>query len=324
MTTWVGYLTDSDDLSPVITLILYAIFSLAFVYSAFGEYVELYRNLYDRLARHPVVNMPIDVTTTTTISYGTFEGALTRGDKPPTSKLNAVNGVAAKLSFSVKSFDDGRSFNENAFGTPGYYTASSNYSDQSYKSRIVGGGSGNSNNVKATLTRSTFQGMECVADKAVSVQRPHTVKTSHKVSIQDDYQDQTRFREIPHGNDCADVSSLKVNYPEKRPAAKNIHNEKGYKEALDSSNAFSKGQKIHQPVKPSTPSKLLVPSKKVATAYNKSTYAVLIGDSVKVCSTHTFAAFPCHNKFLVKERFQDLSGVTRVKLTLKSAGKKER
>ena len=137
MTTWVGFLTDSDDLSPVITLILYAIFSLVFVYSAIGEYVELYRNLYDRLARHPVVNMPIDVTTTTTISYGTFEGTLTRGDKPPTSKLNAVNGVAAKLSFSVKSFDDGRNFNENAFGTPGYYTASSNYSDQSYKSRIV-------------------------------------------------------------------------------------------------------------------------------------------------------------------------------------------
>ena len=303
----------ADDLSPGIILILYATFSLAFVYSAFSNryrYVELCKDLLvvDRLTHRPVVKIPIEVTST--IGYGDFR-AMIRGDKPP-----ATSALNAKLSHSVKSFDDGRNFNENAYGTPGYYTASSNYSDQSYKSRIVGGGSGNSNNVKATLTRSTFQGMECVADKAVSVQRPHTVKTSHKVSIQDDYQDPTRFREIPHSNDY-DVSSLKVNYPEKRPAAKNIHN----KEALDSSNAFSKEQKIHQPVKPSTPSKLLVPSKKVATAYNKSTYAVLIGDSVKVCSTHTFAALPCHNKFLVKERFQDLSGVTRVKLTLKSAEK---
>ena len=151
MTTWVGFLSDSmthfvsengqqpDDLSP--------------------NYVELYRNLYDHLERHPVVKMPVDATTTT-LSYG----ALTR--------------------------------------------ASSNYSDQSYKSRIVGGGSGSGNNVKATLTRSTFQGMECEADKAAGNRCPHTVKNSHKVSMQDDHQpDPTRFREIRHGNAC-DVSSL--------------------------------------------------------------------------------------------------------------------
>ena len=305
MTTWVGFLSDSmthfvsangqqpDDLSP--------------------DYVELYRNLYDHLERHPVVKMPVDATTT--LSYG----ALTRGDKPSTSKLKAVNGVAAKLSFSVKSFDDGRNFNENAFGTPSYYTASSNYSDQSYKSRIVGGGSGSGNNVKATLTRSTFQGMECEADKAAGNRCPHTV---HKVSMQDDHQpDPTRFREIRHGNAC-DVSSL--NHSQEHPPAKNIQNEKGYRETLNSSYAFSKEQKTHQPVKPSTPSSLLVPSKKVPTAYNKSTYAVLIGDSVKVYSTQTFAALPSHDKFLVKERIRDLSGVTRVKLTLKSTEKKER
>jgi len=325
MTTWVGFLTNSvgsvnglkaDDLSPVIILILYATFSFVLVYSAYADCVELYRSLYpgNRLARRPIVKIPINVTQTPTTSYG----ALTRGDKPPNSTL----GVAAKLSCSVKSFDDGRNFNETAgFGTQGYYTGSSNYSDQSYKSRIVGGGSGRSNNVKATLTRSTFQGMECEADKAVGVERPHTVKSSHKVY---DYQDPTRFREIRHGNDC-DVSSLKVNHTLEHLPTKNIRTEKtGCRETVNSSNDFSKEQKTHQPVKPSIPSSLLVPSKKVATAYNKSTYTVLIGDCVKVCSPHTFAALPSHNKFLVKERIQDLSGVTRVKLTLKSAEKKER
>ena len=329
MTTWVGFLTNSvgsvnglkaDDLSPVIILILYATFSFVLVYSAFADCVELYRSLYlgnRRLVRSPIVKIPINVTQTPTTSYGAF----TRGDKPPNSTLS----VAAKLSCSVKSFDDGRNFKETAFGTHGYYTGSSNYSDQSYKSRIVGGGSGRSNNVKATLTRSTFQGMECEVDKAVGIERPHTVKSSHKVvSMQDDYQDPTRFREIRHGNDC-DVSSLKVNHTLKHLPAKNIRTEQnGCRETLNSSNVFSKEQKTHQPVKPSTPSSLLVPSKKVATAYSKSTYAVLIGDSVKVCSTHNFAALPNHNKFLVKERIQDLSGVTRVKLTLKSAEKKER
>ena len=53
--------------------------------------------------------------------------------------------------------------------------------------------------------------------------------------------------------------------------------------------------------------------------YNKATYAVLVGNVIKVYNTNTFASLPCNNKFMVKERHQDASGVTRVKLALKQS-----
>ena len=49
------------------------------------------------------------------------------------------------------------------------------------------------------------------------------------------------------------------------------------------------------------------------------TYCVVIsaGNQIKELCIKTFASLPCHNKFLVKERIQDLSGITRTRLTLK-------
>ena len=59
--------------------------------------------------------------------------------------------------------------------------------------------------------------------------------------------------------------------------------------------------------------------KQAATAgYTKSNYAVLVGSSVKEYDTGLFAALPCHNTFIVKEKQKDSYGVTRVKLVLKS------
>ena len=235
-----------------------------------------------------------------------------RGDKQPAT--STFNSIATKQSYSVKSFDDGTSLNENTFETSGYVTASSNYSDLSYRSTIVGGG-----NALPRLTRSMLQGTESVADKGCDVHR-HTVKKPS----QDDYRD-PNFRAIPHHADF-NPSTLKVQYP---PAKRSIQ-QKDLDSDLDvsqqvqresetqhSNNDSSAWQKINQPTKPSSPSSLPEPKK----GYNKSSYAVLIGDSVKVYSTNIFAALPSNNKFLVKERHQDLSGVTRVKLTLKSTEK---
>ena len=314
-----------DNLSPGIVLLLYATFSLAFIYSTFADYVKWYRSLHGQFAHRPV-GIPIDVINTCTFRAAADE--LTRGDKQP---INTFNSVAAKQSYSVKSFDDGTSFNENTFGTSGYYTASSNYSDHSYKSKIVGGGSGGSNVKVAALTRSTLQGIESEADRGYHDVHRQTIKKSQEASMQDDHHD-PRFRETPHTE--FNLSLLKVQYP----SAKNIQRKyldsdlevskqvqrDSASETQNSNNDLSKQQKIHQSITyPLSPSSLPEP-KKVSTTghgYNKSTYAVLIGDNVKVYSTSVFAALPRNNKFLVKERHQDLSGVTRVKLTLKSTEK---
>ena len=57
---------------------------------------------------------------------------------------------------------------------------------------------------------------------------------------------------------------------------------------------------------------------KVATTnkiagYSKSTYAVLVGNCVKVYSTRLFVSLPHHNKFMVKERIKETN---KVKLAL--------
>jgi len=49
--------------------------------------------------------------------------------------------------------------------------------------------------------------------------------------------------------------------------------------------------------------------------YNKSTYTVLIRDSVRIVNTKVYSSLPLQSKFMVKER---ISGTNKVKLTLKS------
>ena len=53
--------------------------------------------------------------------------------------------------------------------------------------------------------------------------------------------------------------------------------------------------------------------------YDKLCYAVLIGDTVKVCNTKLYASLPQQNKYLVKERSKDHH---RVKLVLKSSSRR--
>ena len=58
--------------------------------------------------------------------------------------------------------------------------------------------------------------------------------------------------------------------------------------------------------------------KKVADCYRKSTYTVLIGDTVKVYDTRNYAILPLRNHYMVKERIKDASGSTRVKMSLRT------
>ena len=58
--------------------------------------------------------------------------------------------------------------------------------------------------------------------------------------------------------------------------------------------------------------------RKAVEYYKKATYAVLIGDTVRVCNTKLYASLPLCNKCMVKERVKDSSGTTRVKLKLKT------
>ena len=58
--------------------------------------------------------------------------------------------------------------------------------------------------------------------------------------------------------------------------------------------------------------------RKVVDCYRKTSYAVLIGNTVRVYDTKMYAALPLHNKCMVKERVKDASGNTRVKMSLKT------
>ena len=58
--------------------------------------------------------------------------------------------------------------------------------------------------------------------------------------------------------------------------------------------------------------------RKVIDCYRKTSYAVLIGNTVRVYDTKMYASLPLHNKCMVKERVKDASGNTRVKMSLKT------
>lgn len=61
------------------------------------------------------------------------------------------------------------------------------------------------------------------------------------------------------------------------------------------------------------------PAESKQFGYNKPTFAVLIGDSVKVYGTTEFGSLPRHDKFMVKERIKDNSGIVKARLVLKSS-----
>ena len=59
--------------------------------------------------------------------------------------------------------------------------------------------------------------------------------------------------------------------------------------------------------------------KETVECYKKLTYAVLVGNTVRTCNTKLYASLPLQNKYMVKQRVQDSSGATRIRLVLKSS-----
>ena len=246
----------------------------------------------------------------------------TLADKQSSNTLDRTK-LAKHQSYCVKSFDDGNSFNEGAF-TSGYFTTSSNYSDFSFRSkfrsRIVPVGAGN---VNATRSVSSFvlHGIENLADKAHDID-PHTTKISQEVSPEDDCLNKRAVYNSVSGSTalgrakCEDGSmyATKQNWEVASPL-KQVQKES----PVYTQDEASRRQIKHEPVK--TLQETTLPSSLPVTGhgYNKATYAVLVGNVVKVYSTNTFASLPHNNKFLVKERRQDPSGVTKVKLALKQS-----
>ena len=51
----------------------------------------------------------------------------------------------------------------------------------------------------------------------------------------------------------------------------------------------------------------------------RQSYVVLVGSSIRTVNTKLYTSLPVYNKFMVKQREQNLFGVTKVKLVLKSS-----
>ena len=59
-------------------------------------------------------------------------------------------------------------------------------------------------------------------------------------------------------------------------------------------------------------------TKSGVSGYGHSEYPVLIGNTVVVYGTKTFASLPQHSKYMVKVKVKDTSGIYKVKMALKS------
>ena len=58
------------------------------------------------------------------------------------------------------------------------------------------------------------------------------------------------------------------------------------------------------------------------TSNLKPSYAVLVGNSVRTYNTKLYASLPLQDKYMIKQRVQDASGATRIKLVLKSSNER--
>jgi len=312
---------------------VYVILCLALTYSIL-DYKWWTFCLTGRLKSSVKVTIEVSVDATTSCNVQVFVGDTIRADKQPPStpdRIRLANSLA-KQSYCVNSFDDGKSFNEGTCSSSGYCTGGSNYSEQSYRAKIIGGG-----NVK--LTRSMLQGTESVADKGCSVQCDN-IKALQEASPKDDRFNSSSIRAVLqdeassiYGSNVGNAMRVKHTAGDgesihtiKQKTMGRTQKESPLLYTQDPTPELSKRQIRKEPAK--SLQGAILPSHSLPRAgktnngsggYNKPTYAVLIGNHVKVYSTTTFASLPKSNKFLVKERRQDAFGVTKVKLTLKQS-----
>ena len=230
-----------------------------------------------------------------------------RGDKQPgTNKFNIGSSSFSSLkrpvtsSNPLRSFtstDDGRSFNETTIGpsSSGYCTGRSDYSESSFKARIVGGGSSYNKGVN-------LAGVYSEADNVPWRKVDHNEKLSN-LSL-------TEVTDVGVHSKRSDLITQ----------SKQLYNN----HTLDRHTPIPNGllpttQRPHQyienqPTAVETAATKVSPTTNKTNGYSKSTYAVLVGNNVKVYNTTLFASLPHHNKFMVKERLKD-----KVRLRLKSS-----
>ena len=124
------------------------------------------------------------------------------------------------------------------------------------------------------------------------------------------------------------VANLKVNNRSicdtSKPSSNNIvDTTKAYKKAIqtpaDSKTLQESTGKVPSQPRPQLPVDNPEISRSHDAYYAKPSYVVLIGNTVRRCNTKLYASLPVQNKYMVKERLQDLCGITRVKLVLKAS-----
>ena len=223
-----------------------------------------------------------------------------RGDKQPgTNKWNIGSSSFSSLkrpvssSNPLRSFastDDGRSFNETTVGlsSSGYCTGRSDYSESSFKARIAVGGS--LAGVYSETDKVPCRKVDC-EEKLGNLSMTEITDVDAHSKHNDLFTQSKQF----HSNHMHDGHTHIPN--ELFPIAKRTHQ---YIE--------------NQPTAVETAVTKVPPTTNKTNGYSKSTYAVLVGNNVKVYNTTLFASLPHHNKFMVKERLKD-----KVRLRLKSS-----
>ena len=209
-----------------------------------------------------------------------------RGDVPP------KKARSPRRSLLPPGFDDsGHSLlNESTIALQGYFTGSTaDYSSYSYRSKITTFSSGIPEvyTKPAALQRAIFKREDEVDSKPLSINKKIVEPSLELPSI--GYSTQTAV----------------------------YHNQ-----------AISFGPKSHDQWRSHLQSpkhdKVIKSDKKderkFIDYYKKATYAVLIGNTVRVCNTKLYASLPLCNKFIVEEKSKDASGnaTCRMKLSLKT------
>ena len=230
-----------------------------------------------------------------------------RGDKQPGTSKFSISSSFSSLkrpvtsSNPLRSFtstDDGTSFNEATvgFSSSGYCTGRSDYSESSFKARIVGGGNSGAN----------LAGVYSETDKVPCR------KVDHEENFVDlSFAEKTYFDAHSKHSDLTTQSKQLHSY---HMHDRHTHVPNGLLPTAQRTQQYIE----NQPTAVET-AVTKVPPTTNKNGYSKSTYTVLVGNCVKVYSTNLFASLPHHNKFMVKERLKD-----KVRLRLKSSIRDER
>ena len=178
-------------------------------------------------------------------------------------------------------FNDGGHLTESTVGSRGYFSGTADYSSYSYRSKI------------ATVSSSISE----PPTKPTSLQRAHFKGGCAKAD----------YKSLGVSKKCLEPTLEQPN------AGHNAQTAQVTSHKPDRLKSY-----LQTPMHTSVTKPDKNAERKPADCYKKAIYAVLIGDTVRVCDTKLYASLPSCNKYMVKERTKDAVGNTRVKLSLKT------